>query len=48
MKHIQGMTLQEISDQTGLKIGTVNYRIKQGLAMLADLLREKNVGDHRE
>jgi RNA polymerase sigma factor (sigma-70 family) len=45
MKHIQGMTLQEISNQTGLKMGTVGYRIKQGLAILAKRLREQRVED---
>ena len=43
MKHIQGMTLKSISEHTGLKMGTVNYRIKQGLAALAKRLGEKSV-----
>ena len=43
MKHIKEMTLQEISDLTGIKIGTVNYRIKQGLVMLVAQLRAKRV-----
>jgi len=43
MKHIQGLTLQEISDITGIKLGTVNYRIKQGLSMLAAQLRAKRI-----
>ena len=43
MKHIQGLTLQEISDITGIKLGTVNYRIKQGLILLAAQLRAKSI-----
>ena len=43
MKHIRNMTLREISEATGIKIGTVNYRIKQGLATLVAQLRDKCV-----
>ena len=43
MKHVQAMTLREISDVTGIKIGTVNYRIKQGLLQLVNQLRDKRV-----
>lgn len=35
LKLIQGLTLREISEITGTKIGTVNYRITQGLRTLA-------------
>jgi RNA polymerase sigma-70 factor (ECF subfamily) len=43
MKHVRNMTLREISEVTGIKIGTVNYRIKQGLVMLVTQLRDKRV-----
>jgi len=40
LKIIQGFTLREISDVTGMKIGTVNYRLTQGLRELSARLRE--------
>ena len=40
LKVMQGFTLQQISDITGLKIGTVNYRLTQGLRELAQRLRQ--------
>ena len=40
LKLIQGFTLQEISNVTGLKIGTVNYRITQGLRTLSQRLKQ--------
>lgn len=43
LKHIQGMTLREISEVTGMKIGTVNYRLTQGLAELASRFRAKEL-----
>jgi len=39
LKIIHGMTLQEVSDITGLKIGTVNYRLTQGLRTLSQRLK---------
>ncbi len=39
LKMIQGMTLREISETTDLKIGTVNYRLTQGLRTLASRLK---------
>ena len=39
LKILQGFTLQEISDITGMKIGTVNYRLTQGLRDLARRLQ---------
>ncbi|OPZ30469.1 MAG: ECF RNA polymerase sigma factor SigE [Lentisphaerae bacterium ADurb.BinA184] len=39
LKIIQGLTLREISEITGLKIGTVNYRLTQALATLASRLK---------
>jgi len=38
LKMIQGFTLKEISGITGLKIGTVNYRLTQGLRTLTKQL----------
>jgi RNA polymerase sigma-70 factor (ECF subfamily) len=40
LKVIQGLTLREISEITGMKMGTVNYRLTQGLKELARRLRE--------
>ena len=40
LKIIQGFTLQEISDVTGLKMGTVNYRLSQGLRTLSQRLKD--------
>ena len=40
LKIMQGMTLREISEVTGMKIGTVNYRLTQGLRELAQRLRQ--------
>jgi len=39
LKIMEGLTLREISEITGMKIGTVNYRLTQGLMTLADRLR---------
>ena len=39
LKIIQGLTLKEISTITGMKIGTVNYRLTQGLRALAVQLK---------
>ncbi len=41
LKHIQGLTLREISEITGLNIGTVNYRLTQGLKALAGRIGEQ-------
>lgn len=41
LKIIQGFTLKEISSMTGLKIGTVNYRLTQGLRTLATQLADR-------
>lgn len=43
LKIIQGLTLREISGITGMKIGTVNYRLTQGLRRLAAHLKEVSV-----
>jgi RNA polymerase sigma-70 factor (ECF subfamily) len=43
LKIIQGFTLQQISDVTGMKIGTVNYRLTQGLRVLAERLQQAGV-----
>ena len=40
LKIIQGFTLREISEVTGLKIGTVNYRLTQGLRELSRRLKQ--------
>ena len=42
LKIIEGFTLKQISELTGLKIGTVNYRLTQGLSTLS--LELKKVG----
>lgn len=39
LKTIQGLTLREISEITGMKMGTVNYRLTQGLRSLAAQLK---------
>ena len=39
LKVLQGMTLNEISKITGLKIGTVNYRLTQALQTLAQRMK---------
>ena len=41
LKIIQGLTLREISEITGIKIGTVNYRLTQGLLALGALLKKE-------
>jgi RNA polymerase sigma-70 factor (ECF subfamily) len=41
LKLIQGFTLHEISRTTGMKIGTVNYRLTQGLKQLSARLKER-------
>lgn len=43
MKVIEGMTLQEIADATGVKIGTVHYRLCGGLRELGRRLRAKGI-----
>lgn len=43
LKIMEGLTLREIGEITGLKIGTVNYRLTRGLAALAETLRRKGV-----
>ena len=40
LKIMQGMTLREISEITGMKIGTVNYRLTQGLRELSRRLKD--------
>lgn len=40
LKLIEGATLREISETTGLKIGTVHYRLQQGLSTLSTKLKE--------
>ena len=40
LKIVQGFTLREISEMTGMKIGTVNYRLTQGLRELAQRLKK--------
>jgi RNA polymerase sigma-70 factor (ECF subfamily) len=40
LKVMQGFTLREISEVTGLKIGTVNYRLTQGLRELSRRLKQ--------
>lgn len=41
LKIMEGLTLREISEITGMKIGTVNYRLTQALATMAAELRKK-------
>jgi RNA polymerase sigma-70 factor (ECF subfamily) len=40
LKIIQGFTLREISEVTSLKMGTVNYRLTQGLRELSRRLKQ--------
>ena len=40
LKIVQGFTLREISEITGLKIGTVNYRLNRSLRDLSSRLRK--------
>jgi len=48
LKIIQGLTLKEISGITGMKMGTVNYRLTQGLRALAGLLKDEGGTDRRQ
>jgi RNA polymerase sigma factor (sigma-70 family) len=41
LKVIHGLTLRETGEITGLKIGTVNYRLTQGLQTLAKRLKAR-------
>ena len=41
LKIMQGFTLREISEVTGLKMGTVNYRLTQGLRELSQRLKTR-------
>jgi len=43
LKIIEGFTLQHISELTGIKIGTVNYRLSQGLTALSGKLKKVGV-----
>ncbi len=43
LKILQGLTLREISEIMNLKIGTVNYRLTQGLRTLAGELKHEGV-----
>ena len=43
LKVIQGMTLRQISQVTGLSPGNVGYRVNKALAELARRLKEKGV-----
>jgi RNA polymerase sigma-70 factor (ECF subfamily) len=40
LKILRGLTLEEISEITGLKVGTVYYRLNQGLRALADRMKQ--------
>jgi RNA polymerase sigma-70 factor (ECF subfamily) len=41
LKLVQQMTLQEISDMTGVGLSTVHYRLNAGLRRLAGILKDK-------
>jgi RNA polymerase sigma-70 factor (ECF subfamily) len=43
LKVIQGMTLREVAEVTGVSLSTVNYRLNQGLSILAQRLRKAGV-----
>ena len=43
LKVVQGMTLREVAEVVGVSIPTVNYRLNEGLGMLARRLRRAGV-----
>lgn len=43
LKIVHGLTLREIGETTGLTIGNVDYRIKRGLKMLSERLKQAGV-----
>jgi len=43
LKVIQGMTLREVAEVVGVSLSTVNYRLNQGLSVLARRLRKAGV-----
>ncbi len=43
LKVIQGMTLREVAEVVGVSLSTVNYRLNQGLSVLARQLRKAGV-----
>jgi RNA polymerase sigma-70 factor (ECF subfamily) len=43
LKVIQGMTLREVAEVVGVSLSTVNYRLNQGLGVLARRLRKAGV-----
>jgi len=45
LKLIEGLTLREISDITGAKIGTIHYRLNRGLRVLKDRFKALDMID---
>ena len=43
LKIVQGMTLREVAEVTGVSLSTVNYRLNEGLGLLALRLRKAGV-----
>jgi RNA polymerase sigma-70 factor (ECF subfamily) len=43
LKIIQGMTLREVAEVVGVSLSAVNYRLNQGLSVLAQRLRRAGV-----
>ncbi|MBT98224.1 MAG: hypothetical protein CL902_06315 [Dehalococcoidia bacterium] len=44
MAYFEGFTQREISESTGIPLGTVKGRIRIGMAKLRSLLEEKGLG----
>jgi RNA polymerase sigma-70 factor (ECF subfamily) len=43
LKIVQGMTLREVAEVVGVSLSTVNYRLNEGLGLLAQRLRRAGV-----
>lgn len=43
LKVVQGMSLRQVADVVGVSVSTVNYRLNQGLGLLAQRLRKAGV-----
>jgi RNA polymerase sigma factor (sigma-70 family) len=43
LKIVQGMTLREVAEVVGVSLSTVNYRLNEGLGILARRLRKAGV-----
>lgn len=43
LKVVQGMSLRQVADVVGVSVSTINYRLNQGLGLLAQRLRKAGV-----